>query len=349
MSTTEQKALELAESYAQANAAYRLESLYGTSKSYTAEKEGEVFEARAELFAELRRLSAEKEALLADAQTYQHAREALALENSELATQLATKDAELATLRAQVEALTIENQALWNDRSTLQNQRDAFLQAGLRARHALVKERDALSECHTRPDGEIDADGARAVAEFNAVIAHIDSAVEGAKMVHPTPSPLTRPAVPDKDLLADLIREHMTSVYHCGRVWEAWSVGTMSEDDFSPYAKSDSPDELADAILAMLAAAPQPEVQPQQQDASCDRHYIAGMKAGWNFAQTSDEDGFQKSVEGRLREIQESNSEAQPSEAAQPELPDPQCSKWPRCGCPSKLECVNDLPQKGGA
>lgn len=101
--------------------------------------------------------------------------------------------AQVDALRAQVEALTIENQALWNDRSTLQNQRDAFLQAGLRARHALVKERDALSECHTRPDGEIDADGARAVAEFNAVIAHIDSAVEGAKMVHPTPSPLTRP------------------------------------------------------------------------------------------------------------------------------------------------------------
>lgn len=68
----------------------------------------------------------------------------------------------------------------------------------------------------------------------------------------------------------------------------------------------------------LSAAAPQPEARPQHQDASCDRHYIAGMKAGWNFALTGDEDGFQKSVEGRLREIQESKPEAQPTEAAQP-------------------------------
>lgn len=59
---------------------------------------------------------------------------------------------------------------------------------------------------------------------------------------------------PDKDLLVDLICEHMTSVYHCNRAWEAWHVGTMSKDDFSPYADSDSPDELADSILALLAA-----------------------------------------------------------------------------------------------
>ena len=51
---------------------------------------------------ELGFLSAENATLLADAQTYQHAREALALENAELATQLATRDAEIATLRAQV-------------------------------------------------------------------------------------------------------------------------------------------------------------------------------------------------------------------------------------------------------
>lgn len=55
----------------------------------------------------------------------------------------------------------------------------------------------------------------------------------------------------DRDQLVDLIREQLSyGVYHCHRVWEAWQVGTMTVEDFSPYSESDSPEELGDAIIA---------------------------------------------------------------------------------------------------
>lgn len=52
------KALELAEEYADAVAAHRLENYYGTSKSYTLSKAKERDEAHEALSAELRRLAA---------------------------------------------------------------------------------------------------------------------------------------------------------------------------------------------------------------------------------------------------------------------------------------------------
>lgn len=62
-----------------------------------------------------------------------------------------------------------------------------------------------------------------------------------------------------EEALADLIAENMHGVYHCNRVWSAWQVGTMSEDDFEPYAESESPAELAATIYAALS---KPPVQP---------------------------------------------------------------------------------------
>jgi hypothetical protein len=40
--------------------------------------------------------------------------------------------------------------------------------------------------------------------------------------------------------------------YDCGRVWSAWSYGTMGEDDFSPI--TDRVEEIADGIIAALNA-----------------------------------------------------------------------------------------------
>ena len=60
---------------------------------------------------------------------------------------------------------------------------------------------------------------------------------------------------PTEDALTDLIAENMTGVYHCTRVWSAWGVGTMSKDDFDPYADSESPRELAQTILAAIGQA----------------------------------------------------------------------------------------------
>ena len=59
----------------------------------------------------------------------------------------------------------------------------------------------------------------------------------------------------EREKLIDLIRQHLTATYHCTRVWEAWNVGTMSQDDFADARESDMPYELADAILAELTGA----------------------------------------------------------------------------------------------
>ena len=63
-------------------------------------------------------------------------------------------------------------------------------------------------------------------------------------------------AIPlDKDELAQLIAEHLGDTYHCTRVWEAWHVGTMSQDDFEPVDESETPTEIADAIIDAIRAA----------------------------------------------------------------------------------------------
>lgn len=59
------RAEELAQAYADAVSTHRLESLYGTSKSYTLEKARERDEAHAALSAELRRLAAVEAELIA--------------------------------------------------------------------------------------------------------------------------------------------------------------------------------------------------------------------------------------------------------------------------------------------
>jgi len=55
-----------------------------------------------------------------------------------------------------------------------------------------------------------------------------------------------------RDELAELIASELPGdVYACTRVWEAWSYGTMSQDDFTPAnEEADLIAEIADAILA---------------------------------------------------------------------------------------------------
>jgi hypothetical protein len=40
--------------------------------------------------------------------------------------------------------------------------------------------------------------------------------------------------------MRDAVAGALTGLYYCGRVWSAWSVGTMSEDDFSPADEDDN-------------------------------------------------------------------------------------------------------------
>jgi hypothetical protein len=52
--------------------------------------------------------------------------------------------------------------------------------------------------------------------------------------------------------LAELFAQMLGDTYHCTRVWSAWGVGTMSEDDFEPAAEGDLPRELAEAVMQRL-------------------------------------------------------------------------------------------------
>jgi hypothetical protein len=70
----------------------------------------------------------------------------------------------------------------------------------------------------------------------------------------------TPPAAPDttreqvKAAVADALGG---SAYDCLRVWSAWGVGTMGQDDFSPIAEDDDRvAEIADAAIAALATPP---------------------------------------------------------------------------------------------
>ena len=66
-----------------------------------------------------------------------------------------------------------------------------------------------------------------------------------------------------RDALIDAIAQGMHGTWHCTRVWEAWHVGTMSQDDFEPVDESETPTEIADAVLALLAAPPAAQATQQ--------------------------------------------------------------------------------------
>lgn len=57
--------------------------------------------------------------------------------------------------------------------------------------------------------------------------------------------------LPTREVMRDLIAEVIGGdTYDCTRVWSAWGVGTMSEDDFVPVVEQEERlYELADAYL----------------------------------------------------------------------------------------------------
>lgn len=70
----------------------------------------------------------------------------------------------------------------------------------------------------------------------------------------PTPSTsnATKAVMPElREAIFDSLGSELVSTYDCTRVWEAWSVGTMGQNDFSPV--NDRLDEIVDAIMAAIA------------------------------------------------------------------------------------------------
>ena len=71
----------------------------------------------------------------------------------------------------------------------------------------------------------------------------------------PTAQPV-QPSSATREALLDIVNEQLVGLYYCGRVWNAWNVGTMSQDDFTPAEET----EFAENIVSAIEAA-QP-VQP---------------------------------------------------------------------------------------
>ena len=93
------------------------------------------------------------------------------------------------------------------------------------------------------------------VHSIQQTIRAIDAALSAA--------PAGEPVAPRKEALTELIADALHGTYHCGRVWQAWHIGTMSKDDFSPVDQSETPAEIADAVLAAFAAPAPAEPAPE--------------------------------------------------------------------------------------
>lgn len=53
--------------------------------------------------------------------------------------------------------------------------------------------------------------------------------------------------------LREALASSLDGVYVCDRAWSAWSVGTMSEDDFYPASESD---EVLDSLVSAVTSQP---------------------------------------------------------------------------------------------
>ena len=56
--------------------------------------------------------------------------------------------------------------------------------------------------------------------------------------------------------LSESLLPYLTGTYDCIRVWEAWSVGTMGEDDFEEVSENpERLNEIAQAVISALTPA----------------------------------------------------------------------------------------------
>ena len=70
---------------------------------------------------------------------------------------------------------------------------------------------------------------------------------------HPAPEAAQALSDEQREKVRDAVREALGDAYDCIRVWEAWHVGTMSQDDFVLVAEDSSRvAEIADAAIAAI-------------------------------------------------------------------------------------------------
>jgi hypothetical protein len=52
--------------------------------------------------------------------------------------------------------------------------------------------------------------------------------------------------------IEEISRSATSGLFHCTRVWDAWQVGTMTQDDFVDAHDSETPSELTQMIVDLL-------------------------------------------------------------------------------------------------
>ena len=55
----------------------------------------------------------------------------------------------------------------------------------------------------------------------------------------------------DVERIADTVRDHLGDIFACTRVWEAWQVGTMTQNDFTPADETELADDIAGAVATL--------------------------------------------------------------------------------------------------
>lgn len=150
--------------------------------------------------------------------------------------------------------------------------------------------------------------------------------------------------VPDVDALADKIAECLRGTYHCNRVWEAWHVGTMSQDDFEPVDESETPREIAEEIAALLAPTPaQPAPTPAApNDEQISLHTITDpvrRAAHEAYANQPEGQGHYVRIEAVIAAVKSVLATAQPAQQESP------CACWPGRMCSRSNKCADDVRQ----
>lgn len=94
----------------------------------------------------------------------------------------------------------------------------------------------------------------------------------------------------------DAVAQALGDAYDCTRVWEAWSVGTMSQDDFALVAEDDNRvAEIADAAIDALTRASAATVaEPAHSDDAAVDRFAAAMKAKLAQAREKGRGGWQQ-------------------------------------------------------
>ena len=138
------------------------------------------------------------------------------------------------------------------------------------AARPLLEQVAAMADCiGANTVGQITAISSRAAAWLRDNPPGQPVAIEPRGCPTPGACSCVEPApVVQRDAVIAAVTEALGNAYDCQRVWEAWSVGTMGQDDFVLVAEdSDRVAEIADAAIEAMrpaapAAPPAPEVVP---------------------------------------------------------------------------------------